>query len=172
MELKRRKAIKYGLLAGMIIAAMCSFPLAISLLSVAVIPSDYYNGSTYTLISGFTMLLGNLALTCAPLSLPVAAVTGIATLHSARAAIASLNDAATVDLVASLLMALTGAFGTFLVIGASVYVSNGLESSIALFLLFGAPAFALVLFTLSFFGGLIYSVYVLKLKYVQQSPGH
>lgn len=171
MDLKRRKAVKYGLLAGIVIAAMCSFPLAASLLTFVVVPYEYFQGSTYTLIVMFTMLTGNLMLICAPLSLPIAAITGLVAVNSARATIASLNDAAAVNLVASLLMALTGAFGAFLVIGAAVYLSNGLGSSFILFLLFGAPAFAMVLFTLSFFGGLVYGVYILKLANMPKSPG-
>lgn len=171
VDLKGRKAVKYGLVAGTVIAAMCSLPMALSLLISKFTPSYYFQDGTYATIAWVTMLLGNLALTCAPLSLPVAAITGFIALRSARAAIVSLNDAVAVNFVASLLMALTGAFGAFLIMGAAVYSSNGLGSSYLLFMALGAPAFAIVLLTISFFGGLVYSVYALKLSYVRQSPG-
>lgn len=171
MDLKRRKAIKYGLLAGIVVAAMCSFPLAASLLTYVVVPYEYFQGSAYPLIVMFTMLTGNLMLVCAPLSLPVATVPGIMAIRSARAGIASLSDATAVNIAASLLMALAGAFGAFLVIAAAVIISSGLGGYFLAFLLFGAPAFAMVLFTISFFGGLVYSVYSLKLTNRPQSPG-
>jgi voltage-gated potassium channel Kch len=170
MDVRQRKAVFYGLVAGFVIIAITTLPMAIGLIAITAVPRSSTPDSVARLIVGFGMVLAQLSILFAPWSLPVAAVTGLAAVRSARAAIVSLNDAMVINFIASLLMAPTGAFGAALLLGIAVAYSNGVWSTYASPAMVCTPVFALVLFTLSLFGGMVYSVYILKLKYVQQSP--
>lgn len=170
MDKKWLEAIKAGMLSGLLIAIFCSSPLLGIYLSS--IPGPY--ASTDQPDMGLIMALGLLmqCLCALPLlALPIAALTGIAAIRGARVVISTLNEAVKVSAQAALLASVTGACLPVIAISAFAYNSYGSASPVYL------PAFglgiigALVIAILAFTGGLIYSVYLLNLRYVHSSPG-
>jgi hypothetical protein len=165
LDRKTLEAIKAGVLSGTTIAVIFGLPLLAVLGPAAVTRSSGRVTDILYLLTG-TMFQ---CLCVAPfISAIIALVSSAAALRWSRGTLASLNEAVRVSLLAS---ALTAGIGSILPVALfdllaaySIYVSNVHGYS----LIFGALGL-LVYGSLSFFGGLMYGVYALDLRYAHEA---
>lgn len=162
MDTKTLEALKAGVLSGSLIAAIFSLPVLVILASIALAtspegaPESYYAliGTLYQCICVIPFF-----------SVAIAAFSSVVALRWSRSALASLNEAVHVSLLTSALTAGIGTIMPLVLFDLLAVYSHYAGSVYGLSLLIGALGLSFF-GMLSFFGGLMYGVYAIDLRYV------